>query len=127
MATRDVGSGNLVLQLRGQCPESRRLACRGLIVTVKIIWDARRASQMKLARCQAPHLQSGVQVTPGWHLHEGPHLQAGPQAQDIPLFLVATLGAVDFESRPLLVEFIWCSCGLVIGQGPLYPLGAAEN
>jgi len=61
---------------------------------------------MTLARCQAPHLQSGVQVAPGWHLQEGPHLQAGPQAQDIPLFLVATLGDVDFGSRPSLVEFI---------------------
>ena len=61
---------------------------------------------MKLARYQAPHLQSGVQVAPGRHLQEGPHLQAGPQAQDIPLFLVATLGAVDSESRPLFVEFI---------------------
>ena len=61
---------------------------------------------MTPAHYQAPHLQSGVQVAPGWHLHEGPHLQAGPQAQDIPLFLVATLGDVDFGSRPLLVEFI---------------------
>jgi hypothetical protein len=61
---------------------------------------------MKRARRQAAHLQSGVQVAPGWHLQLGPHLQAGPQAQDIPLFLVAMLGAVDFESRPLIVEFI---------------------
>ena len=61
---------------------------------------------MTLARCQALHLQSGVQVAPGRHLHEGPHLQAGPHAQDIPLFLAATLGDVDFGSRPLLVEFI---------------------
>ena len=61
---------------------------------------------MKPARYQAPHLQSGVQVAPGRHLHEGPQLQAGPQAQDIPLFLVATPGTVGFESRPLFVEFI---------------------
>jgi hypothetical protein len=51
-------------------------------------------------------LQSGVQVAPGWHLHVEPHLQAGAQAQDIPLFMAATLAAVDFESRPLAIEFI---------------------
>jgi hypothetical protein len=47
-----------------------------------------------------------VQVAPGWHLHVEPHLQVGPQAQDIALLLVATLVAVEFELRPLAVEFI---------------------
>jgi len=51
-------------------------------------------------------LQADVQVAPGWHLHAEPHLQAGPQAQDIPLLLVATLAAVEIETRLLADEFI---------------------
>jgi len=51
-------------------------------------------------------LQAGVQAAPGWHLHVEPHLQVGAQAQDIPLFLAATLAAVEFELIPLVEEFI---------------------
>ena len=71
---------------------------------------------MKRAGVQAPHLQAGVQVAPGWQLHAVPHLQAAPQAQDIQLLSAATLVAVEFESRSFSVEFIGCSRGLVIGR-----------
>jgi hypothetical protein len=55
---------------------------------------------------QAAHLQPGAQAAPGWHLHVEPHSQVGPQAQDIPRFWLAMFTAVEFESKPLAVEFI---------------------
>jgi hypothetical protein len=67
---------------------------------------AQGADRARHTRAQAAHLQAGVQVGLGWHLHAEPHLQVGPQAQDAPLLFVATLAAVEIESRPLLAEFI---------------------
>jgi hypothetical protein len=55
---------------------------------------------------QAAHLQAGVQVLPGWHLHAAPHVQAGPHAQDISILSVAGHVAVEGESRPASVGFI---------------------
>jgi hypothetical protein len=51
-------------------------------------------------------LQAGVQVEPGRHLHAEPHLQAVPQAQAFPLLLTVSLVVVEFEPRPLAMDFM---------------------
>ena len=76
---------------------------------------------------QPPHLQAGVQVAPGAHLHVEPHLQAGPQAQPFALWLAVSLVVTDFESKPLLEDFIGCSGGWVIEREPLYPPSGADT
>jgi hypothetical protein len=76
---------------------------------------------------QPPHLQAGVQVAPGRHLHVEPHLQAGPHAQLLLFWLGVSLVVSDFESRPLTEDFMGCSCGWVIGREPLYPPSGANT
>jgi len=74
--------------------------------------EPERATRARCALDQAVHLQVGVQLVPGWHLHAAahlqaaPHVQAGPQPQDSGLVSVARPVAGEFESTPLAVEFI---------------------
>jgi hypothetical protein len=55
---------------------------------------------------QPLHLQSGVQVEPGWHWQAGPHLQFGPHAQAFALAFFVSLLVASFEPWPLAIEFI---------------------
>ena len=46
---------------------------------------------------QPAHLQFGLQLAPGRHLHVGPHLHAGPQAQGIALVSVVPFSAIESD------------------------------